>query len=200
MGKCIAKNWDSINLGKKKENENSRQLAIKMLKYFTWKALIFLLHTIQNKKIFLSQSFPYQNLHCYSKQLFIVISSHLSQFVMKSYSYLMCFYVHIISSPQLPSHSKPMSSLFWWWCCSVTKSWLTHCDPMCLHRLMSFESVMPSTISFSVSPFSSCSQSLLLKGLSRIFSNTAVQNHQFFSAQHSLWSNTHICIWLLEKP
>ena len=33
---------------------------------------MFLLHTIQNKKIFLSQSFPYQNLHCYSKQLFIL--------------------------------------------------------------------------------------------------------------------------------
>ena len=38
------------------------------------------------------------------------------------------------------------------------------------------------------------------KGLSRVFSNTAVQKHQFFSAQPSLWSNTHIQTWLLEKP
>ena len=30
------------------------------------------------------------------------------------------------------------------------------------------------------------------KGLSRVFSNTTVQKHQFFSAQLSLWSNSHI--------
>ena len=30
------------------------------------------------------------------------------------------------------------------------------------------------------------------KGLSRVFSNTTVQNHQFFSTQLSLWSNSHI--------
>ena len=34
--------------------------------------------------------------------------------------------------------------------------------------------------------------SLLSKGLSRVFSNTTVQKHQFFSAQLSLWSNSHI--------
>ena len=34
--------------------------------------------------------------------------------------------------------------------------------------------------------------SLQSKGLSRVFSNTAVQNHQFFGAQFSLWSNSHI--------
>ena len=38
------------------------------------------------------------------------------------------------------------------------------------------------------------------KGLSRVFSNTTVQKHQFFSAQFSLWSNSHIHTWLLEKP
>ena len=37
--------------------------------------------------------------------------------------------------------------------------------------------------------------SLQSKGLSRVFSNTAVQKHQFFSAQPSLWSNSHICTW-----
>ena len=40
---------------------------------------------------------------------------------------------------------------------------------------------------------------LLSKGLSRIFSNTTVQKHQFFGAQLSLWSNSHIHTWLLEK-
>ena len=42
--------------------------------------------------------------------------------------------------------------------------------------------------------------SLQSKGLSRVFSNTTVQKHQFFSTQLSLWSNSHIHTWLLEKP
>ena len=41
--------------------------------------------------------------------------------------------------------------------------------------------------------------SLLSKGLSRVFSNTTVEKHQFFSAQLSLQSNSHIHTWLLEK-
>ena len=42
--------------------------------------------------------------------------------------------------------------------------------------------------------------SLQSKGLSRVFSNTTVQKHQFFGDQPSLWSNSHIPTWLLEKP
>ena len=42
--------------------------------------------------------------------------------------------------------------------------------------------------------------SLLSKGLSRVFSNTIVQMHQFFGALPSSWSNSHIHTWLLEKP
>ena len=42
--------------------------------------------------------------------------------------------------------------------------------------------------------------SLLSKGLSRVLSNTTVWKHQFFGAQPSLWSNSHIHRWLLEKP
>ena len=42
--------------------------------------------------------------------------------------------------------------------------------------------------------------SLLSKGLSRAFSSTTVEKHQFFGAQPSLWSNFHIHTWLLEKP
>ena len=41
--------------------------------------------------------------------------------------------------------------------------------------------------------------SLQSKGLSRVFSNTTVQKHQFFGTQLSLWSNSHIHTWLLEK-
>ena len=42
--------------------------------------------------------------------------------------------------------------------------------------------------------------SLQSKGLSRVFSNTIVWKCQFFGSQPSLWFNSHIHIWLLEKP
>ena len=42
--------------------------------------------------------------------------------------------------------------------------------------------------------------SLQSKGFSRVFSNTTVQKRQFFSAQLSLYSNSHIHTWLLENP
>ena len=41
--------------------------------------------------------------------------------------------------------------------------------------------------------------SLKSQGLSRVFSNTTVQKHQFFSAHLSLYSNSYIHTWLLEK-
>ena len=42
--------------------------------------------------------------------------------------------------------------------------------------------------------------SLQSKGLSGVFSNTTVQKHQFFGAQPSSQSNSHIHTWPLEKP
>ena len=42
--------------------------------------------------------------------------------------------------------------------------------------------------------------SLQSKGLSRVFSNITVQNHQFFSTQPSSQSNSRIHTWPLEKP
>ena len=42
--------------------------------------------------------------------------------------------------------------------------------------------------------------SLQSKGPSGVFSSTTVQKHQFFSAQLSLQSNSHIHTWPLEKP
>ena len=41
--------------------------------------------------------------------------------------------------------------------------------------------------------------SLLSKGFSRIFSKTTIWKDQFFGAQPSLWSNSYIRTWLLEK-
>ena len=64
------------------------------------------------------------------------------------------------------------------------------------------------SFSFSISPSSEYSGlisfkwtgviSLQSKGLSRVFSNTTVQKHQFFSTQPSLWSSSHIHTCLLE--
>ena len=42
--------------------------------------------------------------------------------------------------------------------------------------------------------------SLQSKGLSRVCTSTTIQKYQFFNIQPSLWSNSHICTWLLEKP
>ena len=42
--------------------------------------------------------------------------------------------------------------------------------------------------------------SLWSKGLSRVFSNTTVQKHQFFGAQLSSQSNSHIHMWPMGKP
>ena len=63
---------------------------------------------------------------------------------------------------------------------------------------------------FSISPFNEysgltsfwidCLISLHSRGLWRVFSNTTVQKHQFFGTHLSLWSNSHIHTWLLEKP
>ena len=55
---------------------------------------------------------------------------------------------------------------------------------------------IPGLISFRMD----CWISLHSKGLSRVFSNTTVQKHQFVGTQPSSQSNSHIHTWLLEKP
>ena len=55
---------------------------------------------------------------------------------------------------------------------------------------------IPGLISFRMD----CWISLKSKGLSRVFSNTTVQKHQFFGAQSSSQFNSHIHTRLLEKP
>ena len=66
------------------------------------------------------------------------------------------------------------------------------------------------SLSFSISPSNEysglisfridCLDLLAVQGISKVFSNTTVQKHQFFGIQPSLWSNSHIHTWLLEKP
>ena len=66
------------------------------------------------------------------------------------------------------------------------------------------------SFSFSISPFNEYSglisfrvdwfDLLLSKGLSRIFSSTRVQKHQFLGTQASLWFTSPICTLLMKKP
>ena len=96
--------------------------------------------------------------------------------------------VHFPSCPKsLPAaQSFPMSQLFTWGGQSIGVSALA--------------SVLPkNTQDQSPSEWTGWI-SLQSKGLSRVFSNTTVQKHQFFSAQLSSQSNFHIHTWPLEKP
>ena len=63
------------------------------------------------------------------------------------------------------------------------------------------------SFSFSISPSKEHSgltsfrlEWLDLLAVSGVFSDTTVQKHQFIGAQLSLWSNSHLHTWLLEKP
>ena len=92
------------------------------------------------------------------------------------------------SCPQfLPaSESSPMSQLFAWGGQSIGVSALASFLPM-------------NTQDWSPLEWTGWI-SLQSKGFSRVFSNTTVQKHQFFSAQLSSQSNSHIHTWPLEKP
>ena len=92
------------------------------------------------------------------------------------------------SCPQsLPaSQSLPMSQLFTWGSQSTGVSALASFLPM------NNQDWSPLEWNAWIS--------LQCKGFSRVYSNTTVQKHQFFGAQLSSQSNSHIHIWPLEKP
>ena len=95
--------------------------------------------------------------------------------------------VSFSSCPQsLPAlGSFPMSQLFAWGGQSI--------------RVSASASVLPVNIQDQFPLGWSGCISLQSKGLSRVFSNTTVQKHQFFIAQISLWSYSHIHTWPLGK-
>ena len=96
--------------------------------------------------------------------------------------------VVLFSCPQsLPaSESFPISQLFAWGGPSIGVSALASVLPKNTQDWSAFEWI--GWIS------------LQSKGLSRVFSNTTVQKHQFFDAQPSSQSNSHIHTWPQEKP
>ena len=92
------------------------------------------------------------------------------------------------SCPQsLPaSGSFPVSQLFTWGGQSIGASASSSVLPM------NIQGWFPLRLTSLIS--------LQSKELSRVLSSTTFQKHQFFSAQSSLWPNSHIRTWLLEKP
>ena len=106
--------------------------------------------------------------------------------VMPSSHLILCHPLLFLPQPLPASESFPMSQLFSWGDQSTGVSALA--------------SFLPKK-SQGWSP-SECTGwiSLQTKGLSRVFSNTTVQKHQFFSTQPSSQSNSHIHTWPQEKP
>ena len=119
-------------------------------------------------------------------------------------------------TPRASSNSRPSS----WWCIQPSYPLLSPSLPACnlsqhqslfqwvssSHQVakvlgvLASASVLPMNIQDWFLLGLTGLISLQSRGLSRVFSNTTVQKHQFFSTQLSLRSNSHIHIWLLEKP
>ena len=107
-------------------------------------------------------------------------------------------HVHWVSDAIQPSH--PLSSA-----CPLALSFIQI-------RVFSSESALrirwPKcfSFSFSISPSNEYSGLISFRidwfdlAISRVFSSTTVRKCQFFGVQPSLWSNSHIHTWLLEKP
>ena len=119
-------------------------------------------------------------------------------------------------TPRVYSNSCPLS----WWCHPTVSSFVIPFSS-CLQSFPASESLQMSqffasggqsvgvSASISVLPMNIQDWfplgwtgwiSLKSKGLSRVFSNTTVQKHQFFGAQPSSQSNSHIHTWPQEKP
>ena len=100
---------------------------------------------------------------------------------------ILSWVIHFSCPQSLPaSESFPMSQLFAWGGQSTGASALTSFLPK------KSQGWSPSEWTGWIS--------LQSKGLPRVFSNTTVQKHQFFSTQPSSQSNSHIHTWLQKKP
>ena len=129
-------------------------------------------------------------------------------------------YIQLLATPWTTAHQASLSFTISWSLLklmSIESAVLSNCFIPCYHFLLLL-SVFPSirgfghlmgrwpkywNLSFSNSPSSEYSvywfHLLAVQGLSRVISSTTIQKQQFFSIQPCLWSNSHICTWLLEK-
>ena len=118
-------------------------------------------------------------------------------------------------SPGVCSNSCPLSQ----WCHPIISSFFTLCScPQSFPASVSFAmrwlfasggqsigaSATASVLPMSIQGWLALGWvgliSLQSKGLSRVFSSTTIWRYQFFGTQPSLWYNSHIHMWLLEKP
>ena len=104
-------------------------------------------------------------------------------------------------------------TLTWWWCLTISSfclqslppsrsfpmSWLFSSGGQSI-RASASVSILPMNIQDWFPLGLTGLISLLFKELSRVFSSTTIWKHQYFVTQPSLWSNSHIHTWLLEKP
>ena len=130
--------------------------------------------------------------------------------------------------PHEPQHARPSSPsptpgvhpnpcpLNWWFHPTISSSVVPFCPQSFPASVFSSESALcirwPKywSFSFNISPSMNTQAwsplgwtgwiSLQSKRLSRVFSNTTVQKHQFFGAQLSLQSKSHKRTWPQEKP
>ena len=119
-------------------------------------------------------------------------------------------------APRVHPNSCPLS---WWFHPTILSSVIPFFScPQCFPASGSFQmsQVFASggqsigSFSFSMSPSNEYSGlislgltsliSLQSKGLSRVFSSNIIRKHRFFGTPPSLWSHSHTCTWLLEKP
>ena len=106
--------------------------------------------------------------------------------VMPSNHLILCHPLLLLPQSLPASESFPMSQLFAWGGQSIGVSASASVLPM------NIQGWFPLGLTGLIS--------LLSKVLSRVFSNTTVQKHQFFSTQFYSQSNSHIHKWPLEKP
>ena len=132
---------------------------------------------------------------------------------------------HLLQQGRFPSPSPTPraysnSCLLSWWCHPTIPSFVIPFSS-CLHSFpvsgsfpmsqlfLSDGQSSGASVSASVLPMNTQDWFLLVwtgwislqsKGLTRVFSNTTVQKHQFFGAQLSFWFNSHIHTWLPERP
>ena len=151
---------------------------------------------INGHKIWLKELFSHQVISdcnpvdCYTPGFPVTVSQNLPKFmsitlVMPSSHLILCYPLLLCLRSFPASGSFPMSRLFASGGQSIGTSTSASNFPM------NMQGWFPLRLTGLIS--------LLSKGLSRVFSNTTVQKHKFFGTQPSLWSNSHIHIWLLEK-
>ena len=142
--------------------------------------------------LFLSHSVMIYSLQPHGRQ-------HTGFPVLHHLSKLAQFHVHWVGDIIQPSHpllSHPLLTL------SLSKtqgffpvSWLFTSDGQSIRNSAS-ASVLSMSMKGWIPLELTGSISLLSKGLSRVFSSTTIQRHQFFGTQPSLWSNLQIHTWL----